>query len=93
MLFLPLLFEVGLLNKITYKYETKICSTTSSVPRLMCFHVSLLKQTFARPEVTAAGHTQYAANITGQILKFYEDYFGINYQQKTLGKYMTGIMC
>lgn len=46
----------------------------------------LLKQTYARPEATAAGHAQYAANITAKVLSFYEEYFGINYQQNTLGK-------
>lgn len=39
---------------------------------------------FARPEATAAGHTQYAANFTGKILKFYESYLGIDYPQKKL---------
>lgn len=46
----------------------------------------MLIQTFARPEAIAAGHAEYAASITAEILKFYEDYFQINYQQKTLGK-------
>ncbi|XP_068579969.1 alanyl (membrane) aminopeptidase-like b [Cebidichthys violaceus] len=41
-------------------------------------------KTYARPDATAAGHTQYAANITGKILKFYESHFGINYEQKKL---------
>ncbi|XP_070828166.1 alanyl (membrane) aminopeptidase-like b [Chaetodon trifascialis] len=41
-------------------------------------------KTFARPDATAAGLTQYAANITGEVLKFYESYFGIDYQQETL---------
>ncbi|XP_070763184.1 alanyl (membrane) aminopeptidase-like b [Enoplosus armatus] len=40
--------------------------------------------TFARPDAIAARHAEYAANITGKILEFYESYFGINYQQKTL---------
>ncbi|XP_049928174.1 alanyl (membrane) aminopeptidase-like b [Epinephelus moara] len=39
---------------------------------------------YARPEATAAGHAQYAANITGKILKFYEKYFDIDYNQKKL---------
>ncbi|XP_047452435.1 aminopeptidase N-like isoform X2 [Mugil cephalus] len=39
--------------------------------------------TYARPEATAAGETQYAANITVKILDFYETYFGIKYN---LGK-------
>uniref|UniRef100_A0A8C2X9V6 Aminopeptidase n=1 Tax=Cyclopterus lumpus TaxID=8103 RepID=A0A8C2X9V6_CYCLU len=41
-------------------------------------------RTYARPDAIAAGHAKYAANITGKILKFYENYFGINYEQKTL---------
>ncbi|XP_054475298.1 alanyl (membrane) aminopeptidase-like b [Anoplopoma fimbria] len=41
-------------------------------------------KTYARPEATAAGHTQYAANITVKILKFYESYFGIPYEQQKL---------
>ncbi|XP_076589916.1 alanyl (membrane) aminopeptidase-like b [Chaetodon auriga] len=41
-------------------------------------------KTFARPDATAAGLTQYAANITGEVLKFYESYFDIDYQQETL---------
>lgn len=55
---------------------------------------ALFMQTYARPEAIAAGHVQYAASITGEILKFYEDYFEINYTQRTLGKMlcMTGPM-
>ncbi|XP_031733828.1 alanyl (membrane) aminopeptidase-like b [Anarrhichthys ocellatus] len=41
-------------------------------------------KTYARPDATAAGHTQYAANITGKILKFYESHYGIDYEQKKL---------
>lgn len=44
------------------------------------------RQIFARPEATAAGHTQYAANITGEIVKFFEDYLEIEYQQRSLRK-------
>lgn len=58
----------------------------------MRVHVSLLQQTFARPEVIAAKHTEYAANITGQILKFYENLFNLDYQQRTLGECTAGIM-
>ncbi|KAM9854309.1 alanyl (membrane) aminopeptidase-like b [Aulostomus maculatus] len=39
---------------------------------------------FARPAATTAGYTQYAASITGSILKFYEKYFEINYPQRKL---------
>lgn len=62
-----------------YYCKTKIC----------IYHYLLLIQTFARPEATAAGHAQYAANITGKILKFFESRFGIDYQQKTLGKTLS----
>lgn len=48
--------------------------------------VVLLMQTYARPEATAAGHADYAANLTGPILSFFEDYSGIKYQQNKLGK-------
>ncbi|KAM8750250.1 aminopeptidase N-like [Acanthopagrus schlegelii] len=41
-------------------------------------------KTYARPEATAAGHTQYAANVTGRLLEFYEKLFEISYQQNTL---------
>lgn len=44
-----------------------------------------LVQIFARPEATAAGHAQYAASITGKILDFYGDRFGIDYSQRKLG--------
>lgn len=43
-------------------------------------------QTFSRPEATSAGHTQYAADISGRILKFFEGYFGIDYPQTLLSK-------
>ncbi|KAM3609436.1 uncharacterized protein V6R79_014788 [Siganus canaliculatus] len=41
-------------------------------------------QTFASPEDTAAGRTQYAASITGKILSFYEKYFDMTYQHGQL---------
>ncbi|XP_051918184.1 alanyl (membrane) aminopeptidase-like b [Hippocampus zosterae] len=41
-------------------------------------------QIFARPEATDAGHTQYAANVTGKILMFYEKQFEISYLLKKL---------
>lgn len=53
---------------------------------VFCF---LLIQTFARPEAIHARHADYAASITGKILSFYEKYFEINYQQKTLGKTLS----
>lgn len=56
----------------------------------------LLVQTYARPAAIDAGYTQYASNITGKMLSFYESYFGINYQLKKLGKTcldVTGWMC
>uniref|UniRef100_A0A8C9X018 Aminopeptidase n=1 Tax=Sander lucioperca TaxID=283035 RepID=A0A8C9X018_SANLU len=47
-------------------------------------HERVQINTYARPEATAAGHAQYAASITGKILSFYENYFGIDYTQKKL---------
>ncbi|KAL6107369.1 uncharacterized protein ACO6RY_11025 [Pungitius sinensis] len=41
-------------------------------------------KTYARPDAIRAGHAQYATDIAEKILKFYEKYFGINYQQKKL---------
>lgn len=41
-------------------------------------------KTYARPDATAAGHAQYAANVTGKILKFFEGHFGIDYEQQKL---------
>uniref|UniRef100_A0A665W217 Aminopeptidase N-like n=1 Tax=Echeneis naucrates TaxID=173247 RepID=A0A665W217_ECHNA len=40
--------------------------------------------TYARPEAVAAGHTKYAAEITGKILSFYENLFEIKYMQQKL---------
>lgn len=45
-----------------------------------------LQQIYARPAVTAAGHTRYAANITGSILSFYESHFEVDYLPKKLGE-------
>lgn len=45
-------------------------------------HLDLKINTYARPEATEAGQTAYAASITGKILDFYQDYFGIPYTQK-----------
>ncbi|XP_042352680.1 alanyl (membrane) aminopeptidase a [Plectropomus leopardus] len=47
-------------------------------------HERVIINTYARPEATKAGHTKYAANITGKILQFYESFFEINYEQKKL---------
>lgn len=38
--------------------------------------------TYARPEATEAGHTDYAVGVTGKILDFFQDYFEIAYNQK-----------
>lgn len=46
----------------------------------------LLTQTYARPEATTAGQADFAANVTGPILSFFEEYSGIKYQQNKLGK-------
>ncbi|KAI1904518.1 hypothetical protein AGOR_G00006470 [Albula goreensis] len=38
-----------------------------------------LRRTWARPEAIKNGHAKFAQSITGDILLFYEDYFGIPY--------------
>uniref|UniRef100_A0A8C6TIW3 Aminopeptidase n=1 Tax=Neogobius melanostomus TaxID=47308 RepID=A0A8C6TIW3_9GOBI len=45
-------------------------------------HLDRKIYTYARPEATEAGHTDYAVSITGKILDFYQDYFDIGYTQK-----------
>lgn len=47
-------------------------------------HERVQINTYARPEATTAGLADYAANITGPILSFFEEYSGINYQQNKL---------
>uniref|UniRef100_A0A3B4UNY3 Aminopeptidase n=1 Tax=Seriola dumerili TaxID=41447 RepID=A0A3B4UNY3_SERDU len=51
---------------------------------LSTFFHDILIQTFARPEAIKAKHVDYAANITGKILTFYEKLFGIDYTQQKL---------
>lgn len=46
----------------------------------------LLTQTYARPEATTAGQADFAANVTGPILSFFEEYSEFKFQQKKLGK-------
>lgn len=47
-------------------------------------HQGVVIKTYARPEATAAGYTKYAADVTGELLQFYEKYFEIKYQQQSL---------
>ncbi|KAM3870028.1 alanyl (membrane) aminopeptidase-like b [Diretmus argenteus] len=47
-------------------------------------HERVMIKTYARPEAIEAGQAEYAASITGRILKFYEDRFGIDFPQKKL---------
>uniref|UniRef100_A0A8P4KNK1 Aminopeptidase n=1 Tax=Dicentrarchus labrax TaxID=13489 RepID=A0A8P4KNK1_DICLA len=68
----------------TPKMSTYLVAFTDNIFCALSDLCVLLIQTFARPEAAAAGHTHYAASITGKILQFYENYFEINYQQKTL---------
>uniref|UniRef100_UPI0037E79971 alanyl (membrane) aminopeptidase-like b n=1 Tax=Semicossyphus pulcher TaxID=241346 RepID=UPI0037E79971 len=58
--------------------------TVSEFDSIPSVHERVDIKTYARPEAIAAGHAQYAANITGKVLSFYENYFEINYQQKKL---------
>ncbi|KAM6946022.1 alanyl (membrane) aminopeptidase-like b [Aplochiton taeniatus] len=41
-------------------------------------------KTYARPEAIAAGHADYAANITGKILDFYQTHFAMRYPMNKL---------
>ncbi|XP_059192055.1 alanyl (membrane) aminopeptidase-like b [Centropristis striata] len=65
----------------TYLFAFTVSEFKDSTPSS---HERVEINTYARPEAVKAGHTQYAANITGKILKFFEDYFGIEYEQKKL---------
>nr|XP_020470344.1 aminopeptidase N-like isoform X2 [Monopterus albus] len=58
--------------------------TVSEFKSINSPHERVEIKTFARPEATTAGHTEYAASITGKILEFYENYFDINYSLKKL---------
>lgn len=62
----------------------KHCNANMKIMKSFLFTCVL--QTYARSNATDAGHTQYAAKITGPILEFYEKYFDMNYAQKKLGK-------
>ncbi|KAI3371702.1 hypothetical protein L3Q82_024267 [Scortum barcoo] len=64
----------------TYLFAFTVSEFTATPSK----HERVLIETFARPDATKAGYTKYAANITGEILKFYEKFFEINYEQKTL---------
>uniref|UniRef100_A0A665W1R9 Aminopeptidase n=1 Tax=Echeneis naucrates TaxID=173247 RepID=A0A665W1R9_ECHNA len=73
-----------------WKY-TRFHSTPKMSTYLFAFAVSEFEATassyeptYARPEAVAAGHTKYAAEITGKILSFYENLFEIKYMQQKL---------
>ncbi|XP_049580065.1 alanyl (membrane) aminopeptidase-like b [Syngnathus scovelli] len=76
--------------KITQFYPTPKMSTNllaftvSEFTPIKSEHERVTIKIYARPEATDAGYTQYAANVTGKILKFYENHFGINYILKKL---------
>ncbi|KAK2918250.1 hypothetical protein Q8A73_004996 [Channa argus] len=65
----------------TYLFAFTVSEFTSSHSSS---HGRVVIKTFARPEAVTARHTQYAENVTGQILGFYENYFGIEYLQQKL---------
>uniref|UniRef100_A0A667ZA40 Aminopeptidase n=1 Tax=Myripristis murdjan TaxID=586833 RepID=A0A667ZA40_9TELE len=50
----------------------------------VCKVISSFQCTYARPEAIAAGHADYAAEITGKILTFLEGHLEINFPQKKL---------
>ncbi|XP_061679641.1 alanyl (membrane) aminopeptidase-like b [Syngnathoides biaculeatus] len=59
----------------TYLFAFTVSEFTSAISE----HDRVKIRIFARPEATKAGHTKYATNVTGQILKFYEEHFEMNY--------------
>uniref|UniRef100_A0A3B4UQW0 Aminopeptidase n=1 Tax=Seriola dumerili TaxID=41447 RepID=A0A3B4UQW0_SERDU len=72
----------------TPRMSTYLFAFTVSEDDFICalstFFHDILIQTFARPEAIKAKHVDYAANITGKILTFYEKLFGIDYTQQKL---------
>ncbi|XP_075998159.1 aminopeptidase N-like [Genypterus blacodes] len=74
--------------KFTRFHTTKKMSTyllafsVSEFRSVLSSHERVKVQIYARPEAIAAGHADYAANITGRILKFFEDRFEIDFPQK-----------
>uniref|UniRef100_A0A3B3UZ19 Aminopeptidase n=1 Tax=Poecilia latipinna TaxID=48699 RepID=A0A3B3UZ19_9TELE len=50
------------------------------------FTTSPENRTYARPEAIDAGHTRYAAEITAEILKFYEEHFDLQYGMEDLAQ-------
>ncbi|XP_034031432.1 aminopeptidase N-like [Thalassophryne amazonica] len=69
----------------TRKMSTYLLAfTVSEFTSTPSAHERVTINTFARPEATEAGHTKYAASITGKILTFFENYFGIEYPLEKL---------
>uniref|UniRef100_A0A3B4UP03 Aminopeptidase n=1 Tax=Seriola dumerili TaxID=41447 RepID=A0A3B4UP03_SERDU len=65
----------------TYLFAFTVSEFKNSVASA---HERVKIKTFARPEAIKAKHVDYAANITGKILTFYEKLFGIDYTQQKL---------
>ncbi|KAM7396288.1 hypothetical protein PAMP_019340 [Pampus punctatissimus] len=71
--------------KPTPRMSTYLFSfTVSEFTSIESAHERVDIHLYARPEATDAKYTQYAANITGKILKFYEDLLEIDYHLKKL---------
>ncbi|XP_071403181.1 alanyl (membrane) aminopeptidase-like b [Centroberyx affinis] len=77
---------------------TRFHTTEKMSTYLLAFTVSEFKstpsehgrveiRTYARPEAIEAGQADYAADITGKILKYYEDYFNIEFPQRKLDQF------
>ncbi|XP_060892278.1 alanyl (membrane) aminopeptidase-like b [Labrus mixtus] len=64
----------------TYLFAFAVSEFTS----VSSAHERVAIRTYARPEAIRLGHAQYAANITGKVLTYYEKHFGISYRQKKL---------
>lgn len=53
---------------------------------MQSYYISLsCDKVFARPEAIVAGHANYAAQISSDILKFFEEEFGTPYTVGKLG--------
>ncbi|CAL8357504.1 unnamed protein product [Lota lota] len=81
--------------KFTRFYSTKLMSTyllAFSVSEFPCAsHVTnrVTIKTYARTEAIEAGHADYATEITGKLLNFYELRFGINYTLQKLDQFVV----
>lgn len=63
-------------------YMTVALSSAGTM--FLCFVAQI--RIFAREEAIDAGHGKYALNITGKILKFFENYYNVSYPLSKSGE-------